>query len=151
MWSRVKISWSEQKSVSNVYLWSVNSTIICKHWKNTYICMNILLCWAINDASKLENGANSEEVIHLVKIPRYVRFSTLIGRNLSLRFTGVRRPPRTGDAWIKLHMSVFGGWMELVAEVPRATLREGMRLSGTWVFCLGLEPLYMLGLCSCST
>jgi hypothetical protein len=44
-------------------------------------------------------------------------FSTLIGWNLLLRFAAVRRPPRTGNAWIKLHISVVGGWIELVAEV----------------------------------
>jgi hypothetical protein len=45
-------------------------------------------------------------------------------------------------------MSVFGSWMELVSSLrsaavsraPRATLRQGMRLSGTWVFFPGLEP-----------
>jgi hypothetical protein len=36
--------------------------------------MNILICWAINHVWILENGASSEEITHLVKVPRYVRF-----------------------------------------------------------------------------
>jgi len=92
--------------------------------------------------------SSSEEITHLVKFPDMCAFSTLIGWNLSLRFAAIRRPPRIGDAWIKLRMSVFGSWMELVSSLrsaavsraPRATLRQGMRLSGTWVFFPGLEP-----------
>jgi hypothetical protein len=39
------------------------------------------------------------------------RFSALIGWNLSLRFAAVRRPTRTGDAWIELRIRVYAaGW-----------------------------------------
>jgi transcriptional regulator with XRE-family HTH domain len=79
--------------------------------------MNILLGWAINHVWKLENGASSEEITHLVKIARYVRFFNFDWIELVAEIRAARRPPRTGDTWIKLHMSVFGGWMELVAEV----------------------------------
>jgi hypothetical protein len=46
-----------------------------------------------------------------------VRFFNFDWIQLVAEIRAVRRPPRTGDTWIKLHMSVFGGWMELVAEV----------------------------------
>jgi hypothetical protein len=60
--------------------------------------------------------ASSEEITHLVKIPRYVRFFNFDWMELVAEILAVRRPPRTGDAWIKLHMSVFRGSMELVVE-----------------------------------
>jgi hypothetical protein len=158
----VKIRWSEKKSVSNVYIWSVNSTIICKHWKNTYAHEHIALL-------SYKSCTNFRMVRPQRKLPTWWQFqdmcpvSALTGWNLSRRFAAVRRPPTTGViANCNGHFAnssvpqrqVTSSHINSNAQlnpsrVPKATLGQGIRLSGTWLFFLRLEPhIIWRSLCS---
>jgi hypothetical protein len=96
----------------------MNSTIICNIGKiHIYLHEYISLLSYINHVWILENVRAQKKLPTWWKFPDMCAFSTLIRWNLWLRLAAVRRPPRTGDAWIKLRMSVFCNWMELVSEV----------------------------------